>query len=411
MAKLLNHPRAIDVMSRHKLDGLAAMVPINAYYVSGYWNLLMEAGFDASVAAVLPRDETQPAALITLAFDTRNVSNAAPWVKNVIIYTDTASPGNETPGGGAKYNGWGTRQGVALSARQQRWVDDTARMTSSTAPSALHGLVKGLKDAGLERGTIGVDDERLLQWLPEMGLTQAKLVPARHIFNEIRIVKTPAEIDLLRAAARINETSVMKALHALHEGAEWSEMERIYMMEMAAHGARGIYLECGAGGLQSGKVVRHEAVMFDGLGTYKGYHGDFGRSAVIGDPGPDIAARVKGFEAGWRAAYESIKPGVRYSEIAAKVIDAVKKSGFPGTFRPPVVHSLGLQHTDDPVSRLDPPGKKPDRVLEADMVLNVDLPHLEIGWGAVHIEDTVRVTKDGCEPLTSMETALRVLPA
>ena len=196
----------------------------------------------------------------------------------------------------------------------------------------------------------------------------------------------------------------------MHEGATWDELERVYMTDMADHGARGIYLECGAGGLQSGRVIKHEAVMFDGLGQYQGYHGDFGRSAVIGDPGPDVAVRVKSLEAGWRAAYDAIKPGVKYSEVAATVAKAVKAAGFPGPFRTPVVHSLGLQHTDDPVGLFDPPGKKADRVLEKDMVLNVDLPHIEIGWGAVHIEDTVRVTADGCEALTSMETALRILP-
>lgn len=121
--------------------------------------------------------------------------------------------------------------------------------------------------------------------------------------------------------------------------------------------------------------------MFDALGQYEGYHGDFGRSAVVGTPGPDVAARVKALEAGWRAAYETIRPGVRYSAVADAVETAVKKSGFPGPFRRPVVHALGLQHTDDPSGRWDPPGKKADRALEADMVLNVDLPHIEIGWG------------------------------
>jgi Xaa-Pro aminopeptidase len=181
------------------------------------------------------------------------------------------------------------------------------------------------------------------------------------------------------------------------------------MVEMASNDARGIYLECGNGGLQSARVVKHEPVMFDALGQYQGYHADFGRSAVVGAPSADVAERLGAFEAGWRAAYETIRPGRRYSDVAAAVVTAVKKSGFAGSFRPPVVHSLGLQHTDDPAGRFDPPGKKPDRVIETDMVLNVDLPHIEIGWGAIHIEDTVRVTKDGCEALTSMNTALQII--
>ncbi|MDX2221953.1 MAG: Xaa-Pro peptidase family protein [Rhodospirillaceae bacterium] len=409
---LLNRPRADAVMRAHGLDGLAALVPHNVQYLTDYRNLLMAAGFDASVAAVLPAAHDAPAALVTAAFDTRNVVNARPWVPNVVIYTDhPQAPQHATPGGGAPYAGWGTRPDADLTTRQATWVQETARLTEATAQSCVHGLVKAIRDAGLANGRIGVDDERLLMWLPELGLTEATIVPARHLFNEIRMVKTPDEIALLRVAARLNEAALLKAAAALREGATWEQLERVYMAEMAAHGARGIYLECGAGGLQSGKVVRHEPVMFDALGQYQGYHGDFGRSAVVGEPGPDVAIRVKALEAGWRAAHDTIRPGVRYSELAAKVAAAVKGAGFPGPFRTPVVHALGLQHTDDPAGRWDPPGKKADRVLEADMVLNVDLPHIEIGWGAVHIEDTVRVTADGCEPLTSMDTALRVVAA
>jgi Xaa-Pro aminopeptidase len=402
---LRNQARAEAVMEARGLDGLAAITAINVYYVTGYWNLLLQAGFDASMAALLPRAGRGPATLVCAAFDIRNIVNAAPDVDEIVIYT---APGED---GGTPYAGWPTRDGAALSARQHRWVSETARLTAAPAAHMLDGLVRAIKQAGLARGTIGVDDERLLQWLPAAGLDQARLVPARDAFNEIRLVKTPREIDLLRTSARINEESVMHALTALADGMPWEEVERSYMVHMARRGGEGVYLACGAGGPQTGVARKGEPMMFDGLGRYQRYHGDFGRSAVLGDPGPEVRQRVRALESGWTAAYESIRPGARYSQIAAAVTAAVHKAGFPGQFRPPVVHTLGLQHTDDPTDPWAPPGQKPDRVLEADMVLNVDLPHIEIGWGAIHLEDTVRVTSDGCEPLTSMQTALRVLPA
>ena len=64
-------------------------------------------------------------------------------------------------------------------------------------------------------------------------------------------------------------------------------------------------------------------------------------------------------------------------------------------------HSVGLEHTDDPKSVGGQQGQAADTVLEKNMVLNVDMPFTEIGWGSVHLEDTVRITADGFETLTS----------
>lgn len=59
-------------------------------------------------------------------------------------------------------------------------------------------------------------------------------------------------------------------------------------------------------------------------------------------------------------------------------------------------------------ARAAQPGVRPDAVLEPGMVVNVDMPFTEIGWGSVHIEDTVVITPGGCEPLTSLDLAMRV---
>lgn len=36
------------------------------------------------------------------------------------------------------------------------------------------------------------------------------------------------------------------------------------------------------------------------------------------------------------------------------------------------------------------------------MTLTIDLPQVEIGWGATHLEDLILITKDGFEPLGDM---------
>lgn len=407
---LLNHARAVEVMDRRGLDGLAAQLPINVYYLSDYWGQLAAANFDWSYFAVLPKASDAPAAFVLPGLDLRNLISSRTWMPNIVTYTARAAPGaSETPGGGIPYGGWPTRQGSPLSPLAQEWVDGVARWTASTSATPIEALVRALREAGLSNGVIGVDDERLVTALPDAGLTGAKIVYAREAFNEIRIVKTADEIGLLRRAATINEAAVLEGIAALKLGATWEEIIDVYMIAMARRGGSGVYLACGAGGLPHRKVMKSEPMMFDGLGKYRGYHGDFGRSAVVGLPTPETIARVKALQAGWSTAFEIIRPGLTYSKLTERVSQAVKSAGFPGAFRDPAPHSLGLEHTDDPRPRDLTPGLKPDRVLEENMVINVDLPHIEIGWGAVHLEDTVRVTRTGCEALTSMQTDLRVV--
>jgi len=43
------------------------------------------------------------------------------------------------------------------------------------------------------------------------------------------------------------------------------------------------------------------------------------------------------------------------------------------------------------------------------MVVNVDVPVLELGWGGVQLEDTVLVTPGGYEMLTRTDRTLYVL--
>ena len=78
-------------------------------------------------------------------------------------------------------------------------------------------------------------------------------------------------------------------------------------------------------------------------------------------------------------------------------------------FRDPVVHSLGLEHTDDPKPFGAQPQTRPDQVLQENMVINIDMPHTEIGWGSVHMEDTVRITATGYERLGNADFSLRVI--
>lgn len=405
---LLNAERARDIMNRDNLDGLIAQLPINVYYLSDYWGLFnTPGGYDAAYFAVFPRAMDQPATLILPALEMRRVESKGTWMPNVLTYSSPADDAvfeDGTPRG-TDYVGWSAREGVELGELERRWVEIVMRLGRETSPDAMWALVRGIMAAGLDRGRLATDDTRITHWLAARSLKQLECVYQPQLFNEIRLVKSAAELQLLTRAARINEQSLLTAARALHEDATWDELENIYMMEMARQGGRGVYLTCGVGELPAGQARRGEPIMFDALGWAHRYHGDFGRCAVIGEPSPQHRARHQAICVGWEVAQEILKPGIRYSELSQAVGDAVRREGFAG-FRDPVVHSLGLEHTDDPKLPGVQPQTKPDQTLQANMVVNVDMPHTEIGWGSVHMEDTVRITADGCERLGTADFSM-----
>lgn len=413
---LLNQNRATELMERDGLDGLVAVTPINTYYLSGYWGMFNTAGgYDAAYFAVLPRDHRQPAALVVPALEIRRLeTTGGSWMPNVFAHSHAnESPGPElrfddgTPRG-ADYSGWPVRPGAALGELESRWTGIVQRLGQQMSPDAFQALARGLKAAGLARARLATDDARIAGWLAAAGLTQVECRYQPQLFNEIRLVKTPGEIELLTRAARANETALLASAAALREGITWAELENVYLMEMLRQGARGVYLACGVGELPHGRVRVGEPVMFDALGHVAHYHGDFGRCAVLGEPTTDHRRRHQAINAGWQAAQEYLRPGVRYSELARAVADVVRREGIPD-FREPLVHALGLEHTDDPKPAGVQPQTRPDQVLRENMVINVDMPHTEIGWGSVHMEDTVRITADGCERLGVADFSLRIV--
>ncbi len=401
LPKLLNLPRARELMRARGIDGLVVQLPINVYYLSGYWGFLMNAErFDAAYFAVLPRREEQPAALVLPALELRRlVAEGGSWMGAVQAYS-SALDDESVAEAGIAYEGWPVRPGVPLTDLEQQWVATIRENRDRVASDALHALARAVRSAGLVGGELLSDDPRVGGWLEACGIPVRSVCYEPTFLNEIRKIKTESEIHIMREAARINEAALFEAAGALQEGATWVEVETAYLTAMARCGARGSYCISGVGGLPAGRARRGEPILLDALGTFRQYHGDFGRCAVIGEPGSELRRRHAALCAGWDAIQPLLRPGTRYSELAQAAIAAIRGHGFP-QFRYVTPHGLGLEHTDDPKPVGVAPGTKPDQVLEPGMVLNVDMPFTEIGWGSVHLEDTVLVTERGFERLTS----------
>jgi Xaa-Pro aminopeptidase len=100
---------------------------------------------------------------------------------------------------------------------------------------------------------------------------------------------------------------------------------------------------------------------------------------------------------GQELAIESIRAGVRVSDVDATVRGYFEQEGYTKEFNHGLGHGIGLQIHEGPSLR-----SNSDEILQAGNVITVE-PGLYLpGFGGVRIEDDVLVHPDGCEVLTSV---------
>ena len=408
--RLLNIERAYQIMDKYGLDGLVATTPINIYYLSSHSGIMQWMGRPFSTFAFFPRKEDAPPAIILSA---------------VMLYHLTIQPytfplrsadgsiqldQHGQPVANPKTSFWPVGEGEK-SDRDKLQMALFAAYEGKTSATPLAALRKAITEGGAAKGTIGFDDPRIAPWLRDQGVPDMKDVDALNIFKEIRMVKTENEIDLLREAAQRNEIALDYAIEQIEPGLPLEEIELAHARKWGELDGRGKWMIANIDGLNSGVVSAGDFMKLDSVGVYKGYHGDVGRTVMVGDPPDSLIKRIEADTKCSRLVYDAVRPGMKFSEAAKMFYDLMLQEGVPNGFGG--AHNVGLEHTDQPwPTGAEPPGTfDDDFTFEEGTVYTLDMPYSEIGWGTTHVEDMIVVRKDGYEALSSMDTSLKIRPA
>jgi Xaa-Pro aminopeptidase len=252
---------------------------------------------------------------------------------------------------------------------------------------------------------------RIAYLLREIGMDDITFVPGEQVFRRIRVVKSEPEIALQRIAGRNNGEAAMATIHAIQVGMTGRDVEEIYRRECVLRGNEHVEFLVGVttGMLPDGVVTRGKSFAIDAVSQYMQYHGDFGRTIVVGDPSPELLAREKAHRIGHDAVYEIVRPGVKLSTLRKTALEAEIKAGMPPEAVTCTPHGVGLEHGDNP-ARLDVPFEMAEDIaLEENMVITIDLPYIELGGNIGHHEDLIRITRTGFEPLNPLGDPLVVI--
>ncbi len=397
---LLNEGRAREHMARFDLDALIATTRHNVLYLSGFQGWAQYTYGDATTEtfALFFRDASSPPALIVSRQDETYYAATGSWIEDV--------------------RGYGPRSALELAPGEggaNREERDYLALIAEDAPreaNAQGALMRLLRERGLARGKVGLDAEGLRPATRagvEAALPEVSFLNASGLFRLIRLQKTEAEIERMRAAAMLNERAVA-AFHAeMAVGRTEREIASHYYRAVAAEGGKWSWFHLGGGRRSASifppserKFAPGDGFFFDAGMRLDHYCGDVGCCGSFGEPSRERKAQWRAIQAGLEAAFGVIRAGVKPSEIFRAALAAARKAGLPGYNGAFCGHTIGIEARELPYTLSEPtpladPFLPPDSdiPLPAGAVLSVELPSGRFGEGGVHAEYTVLVTETG----------------
>ena len=233
--------------------------------------------------------------------------------------------------------------------------------------------------------------------------------------TELRLVKTPAQLEKIRQAQALTEYGFEKILPAIRPGRTEREIALELEFAIRRAGAEGVAFEfivvSGANsslphGVPSDKEIEPgDFVTMDFGAVVDGWHSDMTRTVAVGrvsDKQRAVYATV--FEA-QRAALETLKAGLSCVEGDAAARRVIEAAGYGDCFGHGTGHGVGMEIHEAP--RLSPSAG--EETLREGSVVTVEPGIYLPGEFGVRIEDMVVITRDGCEDLTQAPKDLLVL--
>ncbi|HOX05606.1 MAG TPA: Xaa-Pro peptidase family protein [Planctomycetota bacterium] len=239
-------------------------------------------------------------------------------------------------------------------------------------------------------------------------LGRSRLVPTAGVVERLRMIKSPAEIAVLRRAAAAAERGLLLARRAIRPGATEAavaaELRRCLVARCGAQDQafETIIAEGPRGSLPHArptdrKVRRGSLVLVDWGARVGFYHSDLTRVLALGKAPPLYRKLVKLVRQAQLAAMEIIRPGVPLADVDRAARAVIERAGYGPRFGHALGHGIGLQVHEAP--RL---WARAAEKAEPGMVFTVEPGIYLPGKFGIRIEDDVLVTATGMEVLSSL---------
>jgi len=239
----------------------------------------------------------------------------------------------------------------------------------------------------------------------------ADLIPVSGLVERLRMVKDADETARIKASVLSNSRALELALKRFKTGMTESDFAAEIDHQNRKLGAEGpafdtIVAAAERAALphsQPGAAKIGAGILLVDMGAFRsGYASDMTRMVYVGRADAKYKRAYKAVLEAQLAAIDAIRPGVSTGAVDRAARSTLKKHGLEKEFVHSTGHGLGLEIHEMP--RI---GRKDKTKLEAGMAITVEPGVYIEGWGGIRIEDTVVVTRTGCEILTPTSKELR----
>jgi Xaa-Pro aminopeptidase len=297
--------------------------------------------------------------------------------------------------------------------RYQLWAQQEARefevlIYSTSLADTLAELLKKLRvrALGFEAGYLSFRQyQRLTKAVADAGL-EVEWRPLENVVEDLREVKTPEELALMRRALELTETVLQQVAAELFPGMTEQVVAWEIEKRLREGGAEGLaFPPIVAAGANSARPHHHpgdyplkrgEPIIIDLGAKVEGYCADLTRTFILGEADEQFRKIYSLVRRAQERAERDLKAGMESLAGDALAREVIAGAGYGEAFGHSLGHGVGLAvHETPSLSSV----KERSTVLKAGSVVTVEPGIYLAGWGGVRLEDMAVLHPDRAEVL------------
>ncbi len=265
---------------------------------------------------------------------------------------------------------------------------------------------------GVESLSMRVREYRLLRRFAP----QSTLDSADALISDLRITKSPAEIEAMQAAVEMAEQVLRDTLPLITVGMTERELAAELQIRLFRAGSETLPFEplvqTGITGASphaapgERRLAPGDLLIIDFGARVRGYVSDITRTFTVADINPEAEKIYRAVLAANRAGRDAAAPGIPAERVDRAARTAIEQAGYGAYFTHRTGHGVGLDAHEPPFMVAGD-----TTVLREGMAFTVEPGIYLPGLGGVRIEDDVVITAEGARSLTTFSRELTVVGA